>query len=87
MDSLAARALAISAQARVRATSDRERNRAECPAMHSFWDEWTAKFGRFQYMNMTEGGRTVGYGTPPEYTRAVQASAAPKPGKLLRERR
>lgn len=64
MTDLVTRAADIARRAREQAPAKRERNRDECPGIAAWWDEWTAVFGRPQYMRMTEGGRVIEMGKP-----------------------
>ena len=84
MDSLAARALAISATARERATSDRERIMRENAALFAWRQTYIDTFAAkptymVEFATRREWGKAA--------TGAVQASGTPKAGKLLRERR
>lgn len=81
------RAAAIAVTARARVESDRERNRREMPEATRLMDSLTAVFGKPQWFRWTEGGRTVEWGKPVEYTRAVQASVGPKRKERKRDPR
>jgi hypothetical protein len=78
------RAAAIAAKARERAAPARERNRRAMPEIAAWLDGITAVFGKPVAGVVTEGGRTVRWGTPVAYSYAVQASAHPKPTKRKR---
>ena len=84
MTDLAARALSIAATARTRDTSDRERIQRENAALFAWRQGFIDTFAaRPTYLRELATGREWGKAA----TGAVQASAQPKPGKLLRERR
>lgn len=83
MDDLAARALSIAATARTRDTSDRERIQRENSELFAWRQQFVDTFAaRPTYLRELATGREWGKATV-----GVQASASPKPGKLLRERR
>lgn len=78
MSDYLARVAARAADLRQQVESDRERNRREMPEATRIMDDLTAVFGKPQWFRWTEGGRTVEWGTPVEYSRAVQAGVGPK---------
>ena len=83
----AERAAEIAATARAARAPAVERNRREMPEATSWLDQMRATFGNLPAGTVTEGGRTVSWGTALTYSYAVQASVGPKRKERKRDPR